>query len=54
MTYYAGLDISMKTTSIAIINEKGKIVFEWQEGKEFIWGEKKEKISIRQVCGAIS
>jgi transposase len=28
MTYYAGLDISMKETSIAIVNEKGKIVFE--------------------------
>jgi transposase len=28
MTYYAGLDVSMKTTSIAIVNEKGKIVFE--------------------------
>lgn len=28
MTYYAGLDVSMKETSIAIVNEKGKIVFE--------------------------
>jgi transposase len=28
MTYYAGLDISMKTTSIAIVDEKGKVVFE--------------------------
>lgn len=28
MTYYAGLDVSMKTTSIAITNEKGKICFE--------------------------
>jgi transposase len=28
MTYYAGLDISMKVTSIAIVNEQGKIVFE--------------------------
>lgn len=28
MTYYAGLDVSMKDTSIAIVNEKGKIVFE--------------------------
>lgn len=28
MTYYAGLDISMKETSIAIANEKGKIIFE--------------------------
>lgn len=28
MTYYAGLDVSMKTTSVAIVNEKGKIVFE--------------------------
>jgi transposase len=28
MTYYAGLDVSMKTTSIAIVNEKGKVVFE--------------------------
>ena len=28
MTYYAGLDISMKETSIAIVNEKGKFVFE--------------------------
>ena len=28
MTYYAGLDVSMKTTSIAIVNEKGKICFE--------------------------
>lgn len=26
--YYAGLDVSMKTTSIAIVNEKGKICFE--------------------------
>jgi transposase len=28
MTYYAGLDVSMKETSVAIVNEKGKIVFE--------------------------
>lgn len=28
MTYYAGLDISMKQTSIAVMDEKGKIVFE--------------------------
>lgn len=28
MTYYAGLDVSMKTTSIAIVNENGKFVFE--------------------------
>lgn len=28
MSYYAGLDISQKETSIAIANEKGKIVFE--------------------------
>lgn len=28
MTYYAGLDVSMKETSIAIVNEKGKIVIE--------------------------
>lgn len=28
MTYYAGLDVSMKVTSIAIVNETGKIVFE--------------------------
>jgi transposase len=28
MTYYAGLDISMKTTSIAIMNQEGKVVFE--------------------------
>lgn len=28
MTYYAGLDVSMKQTAIAIVNEKGKIVFE--------------------------
>jgi transposase len=28
MTYYAGLDVSMKTTSIAIVDEKGKICFE--------------------------
>jgi transposase len=28
MTYYAGLDVSMKETSIAIINEQGKIVYE--------------------------
>lgn len=28
MTHYAGLDVSMKTTSIAIVNEKGKICFE--------------------------
>jgi transposase len=28
MTYYAGLDVSMKQSSIAIVDEKGKIVFE--------------------------
>ncbi len=28
MTYYAGLDVSMKETSIAIVDIKGKIVFE--------------------------
>lgn len=28
MSYFAGLDVSMKETSIAIVNEKGKIVFE--------------------------
>ncbi len=28
MTYYAGLDVSMKETSIAIINESGKIILE--------------------------
>lgn len=28
MSYYAGLDISMKETSIAIVNEQGKYVFE--------------------------
>lgn len=28
MTYYAGLDISMKETSIAIMDQNGKIVFE--------------------------
>lgn len=28
MSYFAGLDISMKETSIAIVDEKGKIVFE--------------------------
>lgn len=28
MTYYAGLDVSMKETSVAIVNEKGNIVFE--------------------------
>lgn len=28
MAHYAGLDVSMKQTSIAIVNEKGKIVFE--------------------------
>jgi transposase len=28
MTYYAGLDVSMKETSIAIVNSQGKIVFE--------------------------
>lgn len=28
MAYYAGLDVSMKTTSIAIVNEEGKLVFE--------------------------
>jgi transposase len=28
MNYYAGFDVSMKTTSIAIVNEKGKICFE--------------------------
>lgn len=28
MTYYAGLDISMKETSIAILDVKGKVIFE--------------------------
>lgn len=28
MAYYAGLDVSMKTTSIAIVNDQGKVVFE--------------------------
>lgn len=28
MIYYAGLDVSMKATSIAIVDGKGKIVFE--------------------------
>jgi transposase len=28
MTYYAGLDVSMKTTSIAVVDEKGKVIFE--------------------------
>ena len=28
MTYYAGFDVSMKTTTIAILNEKGKTCFE--------------------------
>ena len=28
MTYYAGLDVSMKTTFIAILDEKGNVVFE--------------------------
>lgn len=28
MTYYAGLDVSMKTTSIAVVDEKGKVAFE--------------------------
>lgn len=28
MSYFAGLDVSMKETSIAIVNEKGKVVFE--------------------------
>jgi transposase len=28
MTYYAGLDVSMKGTSVAIVDGKGKIVFE--------------------------
>jgi len=28
MTYYAGLDVSMKETSIAIVDAKGKIIFE--------------------------
>lgn len=28
MSYYAGLDVSMKETSIAIVNDQGKIVFE--------------------------
>lgn len=28
MTYYAGFDVSMKSTSIAIVDEKGKICFE--------------------------
>jgi len=28
MSHYAGLDVSMKTTSIAVANEKGKICFE--------------------------
>lgn len=28
MKYYAGLDVSMKTTSICIVNQEKKIVFE--------------------------
>ena len=38
MVYYAGLDVSMKTTSIAIVNEGGKIVFETmcESGPEII------------------
>src|SRR4029077_13803377 len=28
MSYYAGLDVSMKTTFICIVNEKGKVVKE--------------------------
>lgn len=28
MSYYAGLDVSMKTTSIAIVDVKGKVIFE--------------------------
>ena len=28
MNYYAGLDVSMKTTFICIVNEKGKVVRE--------------------------
>ena len=28
MSHYAGLDVSMKETSIAIVDAKGKIVFE--------------------------
>lgn len=28
MTYYAGLDVSMKVTSIAIVNQSGKLVYE--------------------------
>lgn len=58
MTYYAGLDISMKETSIAIANEKGKIVFERacetepeiiaQTLKEFAF--KIEKIGLETGC----
>lgn len=58
MTYYAGLDISMKETSIAIANEKGKIVFERvcetepeiiaQTLKEFTF--KIEKIGLESGC----
>ena len=28
MTYYAGLDVSMKETTIAIVDEKGNFLFE--------------------------
>lgn len=28
MSYYAGLDVSMKETSIAIVDEQGKYVYE--------------------------
>lgn len=34
MSYYAGLDVSMKEVSIAIVNESGKIVFEKVCGTE--------------------
>lgn len=58
MNYYAGLDVSMKETSIAIVNHTGKIVFETscetnpetigQVLKDF--GSPLEKIGIESGC----
>jgi predicted NBD/HSP70 family sugar kinase len=28
MRYYTGLDVSLKTTAICIVNQEGKVIFE--------------------------
>ena len=44
MTHYAGLDVSVRTTSICIVDEAGKVVREiriptepWVDETEFRW-----------------